>query len=279
MNTLQTQDWYKSLIDDCKAIITEAVFTSRWALVEGYWGLGQRIREEINLKREDIYGKKILSDLSKSIKVGERTIYRAIQAYDKYPDIQQLPEGKNITWNKLITKYLPQPKEKTTPLPKNKFSVIYADPPWHYDNSGISGAAQNHYQTMETKDICKLEIPSADNAVLFLWATNPFLKEGLQVCQSWGFEYKTNIVWVKEKAGQGFYVKGQHELLLIAVRGNFRPDNKLYIRSVVNLPRLEHSEKPTKFYEIIESLYPNQKYLELFSRKKRGGWTSWGNEI
>jgi N6-adenosine-specific RNA methylase IME4 len=168
----------------------------------------------------------------------------------------------------------------TTPqaLPDGVFDVIYADPPWEYDNSGISGAAENHYPTMPTEKICELKIPSAENAVLFLWVTNPFLKEGIQVCESWGFEYKTNIVWVKETAGQGFYVKGQHELLFIAVKGNFRPDDSLYIRSVVEANRQTHSEKPMQFYEIIEKMYPNGKYLELFARSPREKWEKWGNQ-
>ena len=168
----------------------------------------------------------------------------------------------------------------TTPqeLPEGVFDVIYADPPWEYNNSGISGAAENHYPTMATEKICELRIPSSENAVLFLWVTNPFLKEGLRVCESWGFEYKTNIVWVKEQAGQGFYVKGQHELLFIAVKGSFRPDDSLYVRSVVEANRQTHSEKPMQFYEIIEKMYPNGKYLELFARSSRDKWEKWGNQ-
>ena len=260
------QEWYSQLVDECKAIITEAVFTSRWALVEGYWNLGKTFRENKN------FDTNLLQDLAVKIGISERTGWYAIQTFDKYPDISKLPEGKNITWNKLITKYLPEaPKEETPQLPEGQFSVIYSDPPWQYDNSGISGAAQNHYPTMKTEDICNLKVPSSENSVLFLWVTNPFLKEGIQVCESWGFEYKTNIVWIKERAGQGFYVKGQHELLFIAVKGNMRPDNSLYIRSIVSEPKGEHSEKPIKFYEIIETLYPNQKYLEMFARSKRNG--------
>ena len=165
------------------------------------------------------------------------------------------------------------------PIPVGQFNVIYADPAWEYSNSGISGAAENHYPTISTDKICEIKVPSANNSVLFLWATNPLLEDALRVCNAWGFQYKTNMVWVKEKAGQGFYVKGQHELLLICIKGNFRPDDSLYIRSVVNAPREEHSKKPEKFYEIIETLYPKGKYLELFARNNRKGWESWGNEL
>lgn len=70
--------------------------------MEGYWLLGKRIRGEEN----DIT--KLLQGLAVNIGVSERTLWYALQAYDKYPDLHQIPEGKNITWNKLITKYLPE---------------------------------------------------------------------------------------------------------------------------------------------------------------------------
>lgn len=165
-------------------------------------------------------------------------------------------------------------------LPIGTYNVIYADPAWEYRNAGISGSAENHYPTMSTDEICALKIPSAKNSVLFLWVTNPLLEDAFKVISSWGFEYKTNMVWIKDKAGQGFYVKGQHELLLICVKGNFTPDNSLYIRSVVESPREKHSRKPEIFYDIIEKLYPEEKYLELFARQKRNdNWTAWGNQI
>ena len=74
-----TRDWYKLLVDDCKAIVTEAVFNSRWALVEGYHMLGERIVTEHNLDRREIYGKKIAQGLAQSIGLSERTINYAVQ--------------------------------------------------------------------------------------------------------------------------------------------------------------------------------------------------------
>jgi site-specific DNA-methyltransferase (adenine-specific) len=182
--------------------------------------------------------------------------------------------------SKDLRKLVGEKKKLPAPaLPQGKYNVIYADPPWQYSNSGISGAAENHYPTMSIEELSKLEIPSSDNSVLFLWVTNPILFEAMPLIASWGFEYKTNMVWVKDIAGQGFYVKGQHELLLICVKGSMRPLDSLYVRSVVSMPRQKHSQKPTKFYEIIEELYPKGKYLELFARNKRDGWTSWGNDV
>src|SRR3990167_10597794 len=134
---LTNQEWYNELVEECKAIITEAVFTSRWALVEGYWNLGKRIRED-KLAQEYAKGNKtFVQDLGQKLGTSSSTIYYALQAYDKYSELGKIPEGKNITWNKLITQYLPAPKDKPTPeLPKGKYNIIYADPPWQYDNTG-----------------------------------------------------------------------------------------------------------------------------------------------
>lgn len=121
--SLVNQEWYCNLVEECKSIITEAIFTSRWALVEGYWNLGKTIREN-KLAQEHTKGNKtFVTDLSRNIGVGYRDVYRSLQVFDKYPKIDELPEGKNITWNKLITKYLPDPREEIDitgiELPKN----------------------------------------------------------------------------------------------------------------------------------------------------------------
>jgi len=171
-------------------------------------------------------------------------------------------------------------EKRNRALPEGKFSVIYADPPWQYDNSGFNESADNQYPTMPVEDICELPISKlADKTtVLFLWATNPLLPEALRVLNSWGFEYKTNIAWIKDMGrGKGWYLKSKHELLLIGVKPESphpaeRPDSCFEAdRGTV------HSRKPERAYEIIESMYPGNK-IELFSRNHREGWEAWGNE-
>lgn len=170
------------------------------------------------------------------------------------------------------------------PLPTGVYNVILADPPWEYDNSGgLPGQASNHYGTMTQEEIANLRLPSADNAVLFLWVTNPFLAEGLELARQWGFEYKTNVVWVKrnlKKPGIGFYVRGHHELLFVCTRGAMLPDQegRTPIGSVIEADIREHSRKPEETYDLIEALYPGGSYLELFARGNRPGWTAWGTD-
>jgi len=161
------------------------------------------------------------------------------------------------------------------------YDVVLADPPWTYGNSGFKGAAADHYPTMETDDICALPVKdhTIEASVLFLWVTNPLLEDGLRVLKAWGYEYKTNIAWVKDKGTHlGFYVNGYHELLLIGVRGSMLPYDKPLPRSVLESPRRKHSQKPDEVYDMIEKMYPGLSYLEMFARSEREGWKQWGNE-
>jgi len=170
--------------------------------------------------------------------------------------------------------------ENPPPLPTGQFDVLYADPPWKYKYVALDGNAETQYATMQLEDICKLEIPSAKDAILFLWATNPLLEDAFEVMRAWGFTYKTNIVWVKSGLGIGHYVRGDHELLLIGKKGNIPPPiTKNRPSSVVKAPKNRHSKKPIELYALIERMYPNRKYLELFAREKRQGWRSWGLEV
>jgi N6-adenosine-specific RNA methylase IME4 len=172
---------------------------------------------------------------------------------------------------------------KNTPdLPEGQFDIILADPPWKYDFN-MRGSPDDHYGVMEDYEIGAMhhKLPIADNAILFLWATAPKLPEALRVMKDWGFEYKTNAVWIKNMIGTGYYFRGQHELLLVGKKGDEIPvpEEKNRHSSVIESPRLEHSEKPTLVYGLIEKMYPNRSYLELFARgSKRKGWTQWGNE-
>lgn len=167
-------------------------------------------------------------------------------------------------------------------LPEGKFDVIYADPPWKYDFSLDSkDDIENKYPTMEVDEICNMTIPSANNAVIFLWATAPKLREALKVMDAWGFEYKTHSIWNKDWIGMGYWFRGQHELLLVGVKGIFSPPTDVNrVTSVYTEKRTEHSKKPDYYYDLIESYFPNGKYLELFARQKHSDkWTAYGNQL
>jgi N6-adenosine-specific RNA methylase IME4 len=164
----------------------------------------------------------------------------------------------------------------------SKFPILLADPPWRYDfQLSEDRKIENHYPTMPVEDICALPIGDVvtDDALLFLWATNPLLLDALAVIEAWGFRYVTNLVWVKDKLGMGHRVRARHELLLLAVRGSFPcPAPADMPGSVIEAPRTTHSAKPAEAAELIERQYPTLAKLELFARTAREGWSAWGNQ-
>jgi N6-adenosine-specific RNA methylase IME4 len=208
---------------------------------------------------------------------GEREILRAAQ--DIRARKAEIRRSERI-------KRLAATCNQNTPFPSDRrYAVLYADPPWHFEvyneESGVERAAGNHYSTMSLDEISALPIPSlaTPDAVLFMWTTAPHLQESFQVFAAWGFEYKTNAVWVKDKIGLGYFIRGQHEHLLIATRGDMPcplPANRP--PSVINAPRREHSRKPDEAYALIEAMYPELPKIELFARQQRPGWCVWGNE-
>lgn len=173
------------------------------------------------------------------------------------------------------------------------YSTILADPPWAYANAGCRGAAANHYPTMTLSQISALPVSdmAAKNAVLLLWATWPQLCEGLEVIKAWGFEYITGFPWIKiigdpskthwgewnikPQYGVGFWVRGCSEALLVARRGKVSPPINGFIGLLSE--NFSHSRKPENIYHYAEQL--NGPYLELFARRKRLGWDSWGNQL
>jgi N6-adenosine-specific RNA methylase IME4 len=173
--------------------------------------------------------------------------------------------------------------ERVLQLWQNQYDVIYADPPWRYDFSKVKNdAIESHYPTMSLEDICAMKIPAKKDSILYLWTTAPKNREGLLVMESWGFEYKTGLVWIKPTIGTGYHSRGKHELLLVGTMGNFHPPGaQSRYQSVINASKGKHSKKPDLVYNIIEEAYPPTEYklLELFARNKRDGWLSWGNEF
>ena len=175
---------------------------------------------------------------------------------------------------------------------RGKFATILADPPWQFSNRTGKMAPEHkrlrRYATMTVKDIKELPVSmfAADKAHLYLWVPNALLQWGLDAMHSWGFEYKSNIVWYKVRKdggpdgrGVGFYFRNVTELVLFGVRGKknrtLHPGRRQ--TNIIVTRKREHSRKPDEIYEIIEKCSPGP-YLELFARQRRKNWTVWGNE-
>lgn len=171
-----------------------------------------------------------------------------------------------------------------------KYQIIYADPPWSYQNGGVpQGGVDAQYKTMTLADIKALPISdiSADPSVLLLWATFPQLREALEVIEAWGFKYKTlGFSWLKTNKdgspffGIGYYAKSNQEVCLLGVKGKAHSLVKSNsISSFVSTMRMRHSEKPQIFRDKIVQLFGDIPRVELFARQKTEGWDVWGNEV
>ena len=185
----------------------------------------------------------------------------------------------------------PNPSVDLVSKVKGPYSTILVDPPWQFQNRTGKVAPEHRrllrYPTMELKEIKELPVPelAAARSHLYLWVPNALLQEGLEVMETWGFTYKTNLVWYKirkdggpDGRGVGFYFRNVTELILFGVRGRMRTlqPGRTQV-NLLNTRKREHSRKPDEFYDLIESCSPGP-YLELFARFTRSGWDQWGNE-
>lgn len=170
-----------------------------------------------------------------------------------------------------------------------RYATIVADPPWRYvigKHSGMRGTAESHYDTMSYAEIQALPVAelAQENAHLYLWVTNPLLTgqrtegiSGADVARAWGFEPKTVLTWAKNQIGLGFFFRAQTEHVIFAVRGRLPIEESKRESNLILAPRKAHSQKPEAFYDLVERVSPGP-YLEMFSRRARLGWETWGNE-
>jgi N6-adenosine-specific RNA methylase IME4 len=175
--------------------------------------------------------------------------------------------------------------------------VIVPDPPWPFETYSVQGRQRSpdrNYSTMTLDEIKALPVAplAADDCALLLWAVWPEHPGVIEVITAWGFEYKTAaFVWVKTTKdaeaitlrgdglhwGMDFATRSNTEPCLLATRGHplrLAAD----VHQVILAPVGEHSAKPDEAYRRIERLYPGP-WLELFARRKREGWTTWGDEL
>ena len=167
------------------------------------------------------------------------------------------------------------------------YKTIYADPPWFESGGGkIKRGADAHYSLMKTKDIIAMapfvKSLADENCHLYLWTTNNFLPDALEVMKAWGFDYKTMITWVKDRQGLGQYFRGLTEHCLFGVKGNlpYKIIDGKRAQGVTGFyePKTIHSRKPCKMRSMIETVSYEPR-IELFARQKFSGWDYWGNEV
>lgn len=176
-------------------------------------------------------------------------------------------------------------------LPKKKFSIIYADPPWHYkgqtQHNGrggkTTGGAASHYGTVKLSDLKKLDIQSIaeDDCLLFMWSSSPHLDQAIELMKTWGFQWATiGFIWHKDKTNPGYYTLSECEICLIGKRGKIpRPRGSRKERQFLRERRRKHSMKPDEVRDRITRMFPTQSKIELFATKRVETWDVWGEQV
>ena len=165
---------------------------------------------------------------------------------------------------------------------KHDFDVIYADPPWDVNQRGKYGAI-NHYDLMTLDEIKAMPVGDfcKENAICFLWIVGgpAGRKAGEEVLKAWGFNYVDELIGIKLYMGLGQRTRHAYEVCLVGEKGKMPVDSHAQINWLF-FPKQEHSKKPEEMYAIIERLYQNRDYLELFARKRPSNkdWYIWGLE-
>jgi N6-adenosine-specific RNA methylase IME4 len=162
--------------------------------------------------------------------------------------------------------------------PIKKYRTILIDPPWDINQKGNYGAIK-HYDLMPLEQIKSMPIQDLadENAHLWLWVTNGTLQHGYDVLKAYGFTFRSLFTWIKPRFNLGVYLRNSTEHIMFATKGKapvkFRGQGTWGF-----YPLQGHSHKPEEVYDLIERVSEGD-YLEIFARRKRHNWDSWGNEI
>ncbi len=181
-----------------------------------------------------------------------------------------------------------------------RYHTIVADPPWEYPSPGAhlrasTGHRPNSHNTskgagsaarygaMSLKELNAIRVPAQENAHLYLWTTNAFMVEAHHLARTWGFRPITICTWGKVQPDgrpsmkTGHYFRGATEHFLFCVRGSMPLLTNEALPTLWLWPRLPHSAKPDAFFDLVEMASPGP-YLEMFARRQRLGWDTWGDE-
>ena len=251
--TIKRDEQFSKAVDKVANEIGEE---AKQAILLGKAGVPkERVEQLIEIKHE-------APELVEPILSGEITISKAMR---------EIQRNKNES----------KPKPE---LPKGKYRVIYADPPWPVGSITMDkwkSPIEDKYPTMSIEDIGNLPINelAADECSLFLWTTHTFLPDALRLIEEWGFKYFCCITWDK---GNGWTQNGFHkrtEFLLYAYKGGINIDQYgQAIPTIITEPSTQHSKKPDTIRELIKNKTPEPR-LEMFARGNYEGWLCWGNEV
>jgi N6-adenosine-specific RNA methylase IME4 len=170
-----------------------------------------------------------------------------------------------------------------------RYHTVVVDPPWSYERTGVtfhdasSGSFTGHglpYRTLTLGQIADLPVRrlTERDAHLYLWTTQRYLRDSFWIAEAWGFNVASLLVWCKPIRGWtvGGTFMSTTEFVLFCRRGSLQATRRVE-RQWFEWPRSDHSAKPEAFLDLVEQVSPGP-YLEMFARRNRLGWDTWGDE-
>jgi len=168
-----------------------------------------------------------------------------------------------------------------------KYNIIVVDPPWpvkKITHRERPNQVHMDYEVMSLEQISQLPVGNLaeDSCWIFLWTTQKFLFKSKDILEGWGFNHLVTMVWEKTYGVSSgmplFGYRWNAEFILVGYKNKPKlwPKRKL-IPLVFQAENIKHSQKPDKFYDMIEVLGDSR--IDLFARKKRPGWDVWGDEV
>lgn len=209
------------------------------------------------------------------------TVTTGSEKPDRGGGLGQVQDAKGVVHTALVVNDVPVGPFTGLDGP---FDVILADPPWRFTSNSAAKPGRNargHYDCLKLDEIAALPVRdiAAPASMLLLWTTVPFAELAFKVVNAWGYKYKSQIAWDKQRKGTGFWARNEHELLYICTRGGFPcPKPAPFNYSLIRGQLREHSRKPDQIYSDVEAAFPGTRKLEMFSRQTREGWSVFGNE-
>jgi len=234
-----------------------------------------------------VHTDKILAEKSGT---SNATVYRARKVMDEgTQEEKQLmfsEEGKiNTAYKKLVSRQDEEkPPVETPPVPEKKYRCIIIDPPWEMEkierDERPNQGKHLDYASMTLEDIEKLPIKKLafeEGCHIYLWTTHKHLPDAFDLFDSWGVKYQCLLTWVKPTGMTPFSWMYNTEHVLFGRIGSLQLQ-KLGIKLSFEESSREHSRKPDVFYDIVRQASPEPR-LDMFSRERREGYDSWGNEV
>lgn len=164
-----------------------------------------------------------------------------------------------------------------------EYRTIVADPPWDLGSVNAGWKTTSNlrlpYPTMTLDEIRALPVAALaeSSAHLYLWTVTSVLRHSFEVVEAWGFKPKQVLVWCKPGLGSGMRFRQNVEYVIFGTKGSGLPITRRDVGTWHLWPRGKHSAKPEAFLDLVEQVSPGP-YLELFARRDRLGWDTWGNE-